>query len=117
MVVLIYETDKFMDVYEGKKEYELKIYDTTKYYEDTDTVIIQDKTKGSFFTGIITRVQFYSSLEKVFESVDFKKYVPTASSIREAIEYYENLPGFVQKVRDLGVISFKITKISSIGYL
>ena len=117
MVVLFYDTDEFMDVYEGRKDYELKIYDnTTDFYEDKDVVIIEDKTRGRFFTGIITRVQFYSSLEKVFESVDFKKYVPSASSISEAIEHYENSPGFTQKARDLGVISFKITKISSIGY-
>ena len=117
MVVLFYDTDEFMDVYEGRKEYELKIYDnTTDFYEDKDVVIIEDKTKARFFTGIITRVQFFPYLDKLFDSVDYKKFVPSASSVSEAIQHYENTPGFFQKGRDLGIVAFKITRISSIGY-
>ena len=103
-------------VYHGDKQYIMLLFDdNTQLYEDNDIVIVEEANTSRFFTVIITRVEYFEYIDKVFQAIDYNKFLPYARSKENAIETIENIPKFKDKARELGVLVFKVTKISNIS--
>ena len=110
------ETNDFVQVYSGEKEYGLRLYDQeTELYQDNDIIIVEEKESGSFFTATLTRVQYFMYFDQVFQAYDYKKFAPTAISVEDAIRMYEIIPEYSEKARELGLLVFKINKISGVA--
>ena len=105
----------FPDMYEGIKEFEMRVYNNeVQYYQDDDTVTIEDEMTRSFFTAVMTRVNYFCSIDDAFEIYDYKKFVPHAMSKENAKELYEKIPNFKEEAINHGVLVFKLTRISEI---
>ena len=110
------ETNDFVQVYSGEKEYGLRLYDQeTQLYQDNDIIIVEERDSGSFFTATLTRVQYFMYFDQVFQAYDYKKFAPTAISVEDAIQMYERIPEYSEKARELGLLVFKINKISGVA--
>ena len=104
----------FLQYFNGEKEYMLRLYDgENQHYQDRDVICIEEKHTGRYFTGIITRLQYFLYFDQVFEAIDYRKFGPEPQSKADAIEIYERNPDF-QQARELGVITFRITRVSDI---
>lgn len=109
------EPKYFRQVFNGEKEYELRLYDSKRQtYQDKDILCVEEKYSGRYFTAVITRVQYFLYFNQVFEAIDYRKFLPDATSLADAIETYESFPGYTEKARQMGVLVFKITRISEI---
>ena len=107
--------DLFPDIYEGIKEFEMRVYiNEVQHYQDNDTVTIEDEMTRSFFTAVITRVNYFCSIDDAFEIYDYKKFVPYAMSKEEAKKLYEKIPNFKEEAINQGVLVFKLTRISEL---
>jgi len=106
----------FIQVYNGEKDYEMCLYDEQRqYYEDNDIIVVNEKETCRFYTAIITRVQYFEYINKPLEVYGFQNFLPDAKDLTDAIETYEKFPRYTEKGRELGVLIFKITRISDIS--
>lgn len=109
------ESKYFLQMFNGEKEYEMRVYDEKRQrYEDNDILCIEENNTGRYFTAVITRVQYFLYFDQAFQAHDYRKFLPEAESLADAIETYEKIPGYAEKGRELGVLVFKISKISNI---
>ena len=109
------EPKYFRQVFNGEKEYELRLYDSKRQtYQDRDVLCVEEKYSGRYFTAVITRVQYFLYFDQAFQAIDYKKFLPDATSVADAIETYEKFPGYAEKGREMGVLTFKVTRISEI---
>tara|TARA_Y100001973_G_C5035586_1_gene250226 strand:- start:317 stop:673 length:357 start_codon:yes stop_codon:yes gene_type:complete len=112
---LILDSDYFPQAYEGFKEFELKIYkDEITTFKDNDTITVEDQYTGSFYTAVITRVNYFCGVDEAFEVYNYEKFIPDAQSKEHAKLLYEIEPGFKENVMNHGVLVFKITRISEL---
>ena len=109
------DTKYFNQIYNGEKEYEMRIYDEkTQHYQDKDILSIEEKNTGRYYTVVITRVQYFLYFDQAFRCIDYRKFLPDVKSVANAIETYESFPDYAEKGKELGVLVFKITRISDI---
>lgn len=112
---IIIDKDLFPDLYEGIKEFELKTYkDDIQYYKDNDTITVEDELTGAFFTAVITRINYFSSIDDAFDVYNYKKFIPYAFSKTHAKTIYEKTSGFKEESMNHGVLVFRLTRISEI---
>lgn len=108
---LILEQELFLLMYEGRKEFVVKPYiEKFKKIKDNETITVQDELTGLIYTGVITRVSYFNSLDEVFDMYNYKKFLPLSPSIDLAKEELR------KKINeDDGLLVFKITRISEIS--
>ena len=105
----------FYQVFNGQKEYEVRLYDSKRQqYQDKDILCIEEKYSGRYFTAVITRVQYFLYFDQVFEAIDYRKFLPDATSLADAIETYQKIPNYEEQGNQMGVLVFKISRISDI---
>lgn len=108
---LILEQELFPLMYEGRKEFVMKPYiEENKNFKDSETINVQDELTGLFYTGIITRVSYFNSVDEVFDMYSYKKFLPLSES--KDLAKKEILKTVNE---DDGLIVFKITRISEIS--
>ena len=112
---MILGRDCFPLAYEGIKEFEVKPYvNEYQYLEDNQTVTIEDELTGSFYTAVITRVNYFCNLDDAFDLYNYKKILPYAFNKEHAIEMIRTIGNFKINEMNHGVVVFKITRISEI---
>jgi ASC-1-like (ASCH) protein len=110
------DTTEFLQIFKGETEYTMKVYDQERQlYQDNDILIVEEKNTGRFFTGRLTRVQFFMYFDQTFQAHNYKKFLPRATSVEDAIQTCEKIPGYAEKAREHGLLVFRINKISNIA--
>ena len=110
------DTTEFVQIFKGETEYTMKVYDQERQlYEDNDILIVEEKNTGRFFTGRLTRVQYFIYFDQVFQAHNYKKFLPYATSLEDAIQKCEKIPEYTEKAREYGLLVFRINKISNIA--
>ena len=98
-------------IVDGTKTYEIVIFTgDNRSLKDNDIVMFRDPNQR-WFTAILTRVAYYSSLEAIFAQTNYKRFAPHAFSLNHAIMLYEELRNFRHEELN-GLLAFRIKRIS-----
>ena len=112
---MILGKDCFPLAYEGIKEFEIKPYiNEYQNLEDNQAITVEDELTGSFYTAVITRVNYFVSLDDAFEIYDYKKILPYALSKEHGKEMLRAIGNFKINEMNHGVVIFKMTRISEL---
>lgn len=112
---MILGRDCFPLAYEGVKEFEVKPYvGEYQQIEDNQTITIEDELTALFYTAVITRVNYFVSLDDAFEIYDYKKILPYAFTKEHGMEMLRTTGNFKMDEMNHGVVVFRMTRISEI---
>lgn len=112
---MILGRDCFPLAYEGVKEFEIKPYiNEYQNLEDNQTITVEDELTGCFYTAVITRINYFVSLDDAFEIYNYKKILPYAFTKENAMEILRDIGNFKMNETNHGVVIFKMTRISEI---
>ena len=112
---MILGKDYFPLAYEGIKEFEAKPYvGEYRQIEDNQTITIEDELTGCLYTAVITRVNYFVSLDDAFEVFDYKKFLPYAFTKEHGMETLRATGNFKMEELNHGVVVFRMTRISEI---
>ena len=110
-MIIRVDFESFNMLVDGTKTHEICIYNgESSDLKDNNVVVVQD-TSGRWFTALVTRVCFSTSLEDIFRHTHYKMFTPNAFSINHAIMIYEDKPNFRHEELN-GLVSFRIKRIS-----
>lgn len=57
----------------------------------------------------ITTIEPFTSFKEMLEKTDFKKCIPSANTLDEALAVYDSIPGYKERAREHGVLAIHIT--------
>ena len=98
----------FRNVLEGKKIYELRLYDEKRKamnIGDVITIKHNDNTYSSY-NVVITGIKVFTSFKKALKNSGFDKVIPDAKNFDEAINVYLKIPNYPEGESKYGVVRF-----------
>ena len=98
----------FRNVLEGKKIYELRLYDEkrkTMNIGDIITIIHNDK-KFDSYNVVITGISIFKNFKNALNDSCYDKVIPNAKNINEALQVYLDIPNYKEGEKKYGIVRF-----------
>jgi ASC-1-like (ASCH) protein len=81
---------------------------TTKYYDIKPGDVLVFSCRGENFEKKVKDVQHFDSIEVMLKTIDLKKIMPEATSLKEAENIYYSFPGYKEKIAESGLLAFSL---------
>ncbi|AYV76992.1 MAG: ProFAR isomerase-like protein [Barrevirus sp.] len=102
----------FENIKESKKIYEIRILDEKrKRMKVSDTLIFyhnSDKEKIEPIRTKIVEIKVFNSFVEALEGMDLSNILPGQTEMENCVRIYEEIPGYSELAKLLGVVRFKI---------
>tara|TARA_B100000886_G_scaffold332224_1_gene284687 strand:+ start:164 stop:544 length:381 start_codon:yes stop_codon:yes gene_type:complete len=98
----------FRNVLEGKKIYELRLYDEKRKAMNVGDVITIKHNDNSHncYNVVITDIKVFTSFKKAIKDSGFDKVIPDAQNLNDAVGIYLNIPNYPEGESKYGVVRF-----------
>ena len=100
----------FRNVLEGKKIYELRLYDEKRKAIKIGDVITMkhNEDTSNFYNVVVTGIKTYKSFKKAIKDSGFDKVIPDSSNLKDALQVYLNIPNYSEGETQYGVVRFTL---------
>src|SRR3990167_10073317 len=101
------DTIYFDKILSKEKKFEGRI-DKGKWEKLCEGEIITFVSKdGRECKCLANEIIYYETFRQMLEDIGYKLFIPDANSLEEAIETYNNIPGYLEAQKDTNVISIE----------
>jgi ASC-1-like (ASCH) protein len=99
------DSNWFLHVKSGKKNIECRVYDDKrKQLNIGDKIIFKNNSSEDEVEKNIKKLQLFSDFETALKCGKLKNILPGVKSYRDGLNIYNEIPGYVDKSKDNGVL-------------
>ena len=99
------DSNWFLHVKSGKKNIECRVYDDKrKQLNIGDKIIFKNNSSEDKVEKNIKKLQLFSDFETALKCGKLKNILPGVKSYRDGLNIYNEIPGYVDKSKDNGVL-------------
>ena len=108
-------TPHYENIRDGRKIYELRIYDEKRKIMNVGDLWIFKHENNKNLPEIRTQIQeirLFDSFENAIKNTELNKLLPEITNVEDAVNLYNDFPGFEENSKKYGVVRFLLSVVS-----